>query len=447
MPNHSKKNNVNQSTKWVKKKIQKNQQQTKKKTSNYKGVVAAGGSTVKRAFGARGMGAGKASSKGLLMCWNALNERHLALPRSVGQYQVLRFTRIFQSSSNLVIIGAFGEQVSQKKRPEHATTYGSNAGTGYVVNKDGTESCWSSICAIASTPEDVLQPLAGKKGWSGATNDGTTWDSDRPCAWKMYEMKGLSQMRDGSQVCPSAITVQIMNASAMQTAHGQILAGVMNTQLARSHYGGHQTPEDIGNNFVAYQKPRLLVGARLALRQAQASSYPLDMSEVSDFRNISDQNVAGKYHGQNVAGVTGASATNRYWGAPHTVDSAGDPNAVTNLVSDTNYGIFRRITNIDPQGWAPICIYRPPTPEQTNVVNGTIAGTNSAYSNGAFPEPLTYAVTIEYRARFPVEDPAVASHKMWPMATDKQWHQAISAATALLPGVQDGFTTESKGVM
>lgn len=440
-PNHSGKNNFKQTgMKWVKKKIQK--QHTKKKTSNYKGVVAAGGSTVKRAFGARGTGAGEGSSRGLLLCWNALNERHLSLPRAVGPYQVLRFTRLFTSNSNLVIIGAFGEQVSLAKRPESRATNGTDTLHELLVNKDGTESCWSSICAIAAKPEDVLQPIAGKKSWSGLTHANGQWDNDRPCAWKMYEMHGLSQMRDGSQVVPSAITVQVMNASAMQKAHGQTLAGVMNTQINRAHYGGHQTPESIGSNFVAYQKPRLLVGARLALRQAQASSYPLDMSEVSDFRNISDQNLEGVYHS---AGGLPNGGT-RYWGAPHAVDGAGGMNANTDSSTDANGTIFSRIANLDPQGWAPIVIYRPPTPDQLNVVNDTVAGTNAAHhEDGAFPEPLTYAVTIEYRARFPVEDPAVASHRMWPMATDKQWHQAISAATAISPGVQDGFTTESKG--
>jgi hypothetical protein len=373
------------------------------------------------------------------MCWNALNERHLSLPRAVGPYQVLRFTRIFQSNSNLVIIGAFGEQVSLAKRPENRATRDTDIPIEMLLNKDATETTWSSICAIAAKPEDIFQPIAGKKNWNGYASAGNSWNTDRPCGWKMYEMKGLSQMRDGSQIVPAAITVQIMNASAMQRAHGQTLAGVMNTQLARAHYGGHQTPEDIGNNFVAYQKPRLLVGARLALRQAQASSYPLDMSEVSDFRNISDQNLYGNYH---------SGIGERYWGAPHTETSTGVQNQNTDTSQDGGGNIFEKITNIDPQGWAPIVIYRPPTPEQSAVVNSTVAGTNAAHQvDGAFPEPLTYAVTIEYRARFPVEDPACASHKTWPMATDKQWHQAISAATALLPGVQDGFTTESRGVM
>jgi hypothetical protein len=124
----------------------------------------------------------------------------------------------------------------------------------------------------------------------------------------------LSGLGDAATLVPSALSVQIMCPAPLQNASGIIYAGVMNTQAAIA--GRTETWDSWADKFVQFQNPRLLAASKLALRGVQINSYPLNMSEVSNFTPLR----------QSTDGVT-----------------TYNPAVVTGLP--------------EPKGWAPIVIY------------------------------------------------------------------------------------------
>jgi len=91
----------------------------------------------------------------------------------------------------------------------------------------------------------------------------------------------LSGLGEAATLVPSAITVQIMCPTALDSATGIIYAGVMNTQ---ADIGGRsESWATYFEKFVQFQAPRLLSAGKLVLRGVQGSSMPLNMTEVSKF--------------------------------------------------------------------------------------------------------------------------------------------------------------------
>lgn len=181
----------------------------------------------------------------------------------------------------------------------------------------------------------------------------------------MYKVH-LEGIGDGATLVPSAISVQIMCPTALQTAHGIVYAGVMNTQ---SVIGGRTEKwSDYMEQFVEFQNPRLLAASKLALRGVQINSYPLNMAEVSRFSPLA------KYE----------DATFTY--------TANGPECC---------------------GWAPIVIYNPSAAQ------------------------LELLITVEYRVRFDLTNPASASHTHHKVASDATWDNLTRKATAMGNGVQD----------
>lgn len=225
-------------------------------------VLATGvGGAPKRAFG---------STNGhTLACWDAKHFHHLPLPRAVGPYTVIRATKRVQVNAVANIIGAF------------------QSGTARL----GEAGDWSRICMLS----DV--------------NFGADINATSNVQLTSLPLDGLGP---AVTVVPSAVSVQVMCPTALQTASGIIYAGVMNTQPKIS--GRAETWESYMDKFVQFQSPRLLAASKLALRGVQINSYPLNMTEVSKFSQIS----------QNNSGI-----------------STLDPNT------------------FDPCGWAPIAIYNP----------------------------------------------------------------------------------------
>jgi len=122
----------------------------------------------------------------------------------------------------------------------------------------------------------------------------------------------LSGLGDAATLVPSALSVQVMCPTALQTASGIIYAGVMNTQAAIG--GRSETWTDYMDKFVQFQNPRLLAASKLALRGVQINSYPLNMTEVSKFTPLRKEDDATFTYGS---------------------------------------------THAEPMGWAPIVIYNP----------------------------------------------------------------------------------------
>jgi hypothetical protein len=179
----------------------------------------------------------------------------------------------------------------------------------------------------------------------------------------------------GGTLCPAAISVQVLGTSALATAHGQLAAAVCPVRLDIK--GTSRTWDDIENTFLSYMRPRLMSAGKIVLRGVQMDSHPLSMNDVSDFRKLFL-----------MPGSTAATGT------------APGPWSVAN-------------GNLDPEGWSPMVIYNP---ENT---------------------PLSLLVTIEWRVRFDISNPAVSSHSHHGVTSDVAWEKHIAAANRQLPGVID----------
>lgn len=280
------------------------------------------GASVPKAFGA-----GKTAHT--LCCWDAKLPHHLPLPRAVGPYTVIRTTRRVLSSKAMNVIGTF------------------------MVGAPGGSLNWSSFCFAGDA--DQTLPINDPTGSGNA----------------IFLSLPINSLGDAATVCPSAVSVQIMNPQALQTSKGIVYAGVMNTQAAIA--GRADTWSAYGDKFVQFQTPRLMSAGKLALRGVQIDSYPLNMTEVSNFTPLVKQ---GDAQGVYTAGVA------------------------------------------EPRGWAPIIIY-----------NGGAGGADGL--------ELELLITVEWRVRFDLDNPAAASHSHHPVATDSLWDSLMKRATALGHGVKD----------
>lgn len=134
-----------------------------------------------------------------------------------------------------------------------------------------------------------------------------------------------------------------------------------------------RTWETVQTDITSYFRPRLLSAGKLTLRGVQMDSHPLSMSDVSTFAPLIHE----------------------------------DPNP--NVID-------ARIWNGDqpyPCGWAPLAFVNP----------------SSA--------PIQLLIAVEWRVRFDVGNPAVASHQHHGVSSDQSWDHGVRRATEALPGVID----------
>lgn len=130
---------------------------------------------------------------------------------------------------------------------------------------------------------------------------------------------------------------------------------------------------EIQTDVTSYFRPRLMSAGKLTLRGVQMDSHPLSMSDVSSFEPL-----------------------------VHDTPNPDDP--------------FLAIWNRNapyPCGWAPMAFVNP---------------------SGA---KLQMLISVEWRVRFDVGNPAVASHQHHGVSSDVSWDQHIKRATDALPGVID----------
>jgi hypothetical protein len=173
--------------------------------------------------------------------------------------------------------------------------------------------------------------------------------------------------------CPAAISCQVMGKSNLQNADGQLAAAVVPARM--DLYGDVRTWEDVGKQVVSYFRPRLMSAGKLSLRGIQMDSFPLSMADVSEFLPMEP--------------VAEAFTPMSGWG----------------LASGTGAPRF--------SGWAPMAVYNP---------------------DGA---SLSILVSIEWRVRFDIANPAVASHTHHGVTSDHAWERNLQRAHSALPGVLD----------
>lgn len=287
------------------------------------------GKAVKQAFG-------KTRRSALLRCWDAFDSSHLPLPRSTGPYTVVRTTQYFTTAAKYVQFGTFQHTVPA---PEGAQARE-----------------WSNICAIASETES--NPI-------NAANNTRAYSVPFP---------GVYVTGSTFSCVPSAISVQLMNSNALQTTDGLVFGAVCGTQL--DFNGRTETYNEISSEVVSYFRPRLMSAAKLSLRGIHANSYPLNMSELANFKQLR----------KNTANPTGTAAT---------LDG----------------------TQIMPVGFAPIVFINQDSPENRT--------------------QYTFLVCVEWRVRFDIGNPAVASHTHHAASTDREWDTAIRQAVSLGHGMVD----------
>jgi hypothetical protein len=247
---------------------------------------------------------------------------------------VVRTTRLLSSSSHVNIIGSFGH-VSPASPVEQAA--------------------WSTIGMISSVNKAL--PI------NGALNT---------LRWLVPFPGAAPGVGSNLTAVPSAISVQVMNANPLQTTEGIVAGAVCPVQLDLR--GRTDTWQEFGDEVVSYMKPRLMSAGKLALRGVQADGYPLNMSEISNFKHV-------RFIGDDTT----------------TLDTA---NALQQL------------------GWSPIVIV----------------------NEGSSLTPaleLKFLITIEWRVRFDMSNPAVSSHQYHPVATDADWGKMIEGAVSRASGMMD----------
>jgi len=270
-----------------------------------------------------------------LRALNALDPYHLSLPRPVGPYTVVRTNTIFDSSQEFLWLCP--EMSDYPSGPQ-----------------------WSHVIGRASANDvsaGVSRPIRDSGSRVINRDDGFFGPS--------------------VSMVPAAFTVQIMNPEALQTTSGIIYIGRSTSQYKLRD--DPRTWRELANQFVSFMSPRLCSAGKLALRGVKVDSYPLNMSEYSNFCPQSPIDGASGL----IDGVT--------WDGTGTgANSIGEPSA-----------------------FAPIVVFNP------NYVK------------------LQYIVTIEWRVRFDPSSAAAASHKFHHTTPMSTWDSVISSASSLGHGAMD----------
>lgn len=158
---------------------------------------------------------------------NAMHPSHLALPRAVGGYSVIRTTDIHTISEPFALFGLF-------KGPRIQFT----------------ETCWGTATGVVPGQPGYGKPIRDE--------DNATFLLSTPLR---------STALDGTTMVPAAITVQIMNGNALQTTSGMTFIGRSKTVL--DLMGDYRTWQEVADGLINYSAPRLCSAGKLALSGAR----------------------------------------------------------------------------------------------------------------------------------------------------------------------------------
>jgi len=230
---------------------------TMSETLRLTGIKQGAGKSVRVAFGSKNGGARKVRKqlkrkpnrrvlgKYQLACWDAFNPSHLALPRAVAPYVVIRTTKIYEpATTDRRILNLFG--------PCIRTTY--DAGQ------------WTSSFVL-STNKMMTDNLGVDDGvYRGA------FDAMAAGSWS------------AASITPAAFSVQIMNPQALQSTSGMVYIGRCKNKV---NLAEDTTPlrtfQDVADDLISYSNPRLCAAGKLALRGVQVDAVPNNMSELAKF--------------------------------------------------------------------------------------------------------------------------------------------------------------------
>jgi len=228
-------------------------------------------------------------------------------------------------------------------------------------------------------PEIVRSP-DGRQGWTNivgraSVNSAAAVNATNNCV--ALSMTPLRAMDQNTQLVPAALTVQVMNPEAVQTTTGMVWGGICGTQLplgdSTAAWGTY------ASEFISLMTPRVMSAAKLAFKGVIGNALPLNMSELSNFHPLTKS-------------VSEAAEITTTW----------KPNAGNTPEVDGQ-----------PMGLTPIVFVNP---DQVGLI---------------------YQVTVEYRVRFALTNPAAASHTQHKAGSTIVWDAAVAGGGAVAHGLYD----------
>jgi len=233
--------------KLMKKIVKQKKSSSKKNWARLYGIKQGVGAVTKAAFPKKRRPNGGSAKKCGFMSRHALNAMHpfhLALPRAVGGYTVIRTTDIINTTQEAILFGTF-------KGP----------------GAEFSETTWLDAIAVRNTNGGATLPI----------NDATTGGN----AYFHTSTALAATALNGARMVPAAMTVQIMNGDSLQNADGIAYIGRSKTVL--DLMGDTRSWNDLMKELVSYSAPRLCSGGKLALRGVQINAIPNNLSVLSDF--------------------------------------------------------------------------------------------------------------------------------------------------------------------
>jgi len=181
---------------------------------------------------------------------NAFAPQHLALPRAVAPYTVIRTSAIYKpgehEENRLVLFSPF-------------------------INDMRDAGQWSNIYAISANVglDSARNTANGVKYHTFGSMDTDSWLA--------------------SSVTPAAFSIQVMNPSALQTTSGDIYIGRCKNKVHLSEGDNSKDFKDLAESLVSYSNPRILSAGKLALRGVHVDAVPNNMSELAKFTTLNAQ--------------------------------------------------------------------------------------------------------------------------------------------------------------
>ena len=198
--------------------------------------------------------------------FDAFNDSlHLALPRAVAPYLVVRTTQIMNP----------GTQPG-----------GTLAMFGPMYKSD--TSTWSSATWLVNDTDanHTLGSLSGTFRGVFASMLNSSWVA--------------------ASVTPSKCSLQVINTENLQSADGTLYMARAKNRLDLADMVLTQKWKDLAQSLVSYTNPRIISGGKLALRGVQVDLVPNNMNRLSDFTGLHSE-TASTFH-------TDASQTTRFDG-------------------------------------------------------------------------------------------------------------------------------------
>jgi len=189
----------------------------------------------------------KKASGADMRCWDAFNPVHMALPRAVAPYTVIRTTAIWNPSADV---------------ERRLTLFGPSIDVG----ADGGQ--WTSAYAY---------------GFSGVLDT----QMNTANAGRKYEFSSMETSSWGSaSVVPAAFSIQVLNPEALQASNGMVYIGRALNKVHIAESDLNRQIADLANSLVAYSNPRMCSAGKLALRGVQIDAVPNNMSELARFTTL-----------------------------------------------------------------------------------------------------------------------------------------------------------------